>query len=86
MRFDGTNPLPGEMCRLGQPAEQVPAFSGGLPPDNEQNKEAVRVGGRCLKAALYGVTHKVIGQKSAEAIVAKRPGECPGHGEGPNTA
>ncbi|RZB30374.1 MAG: hypothetical protein SRB1_02654 [Desulfobacteraceae bacterium Eth-SRB1] len=26
------------------------------------------------KAALYGATHKVIGQKSAEAIVAKRPG------------
>ena len=74
MRFDGINPLPGEMCRLGRPAEQVLAFSGLLPPENEQNKEAVRVGGRCLKAALHGVTHKVIGQKSAEAIVAKRPG------------
>ena len=74
MRFDSINPLPGEMCRLGQPAEQVPAFSGWLPPENEQNKEAVRVGGRCLKAALYGATHKVIGQKSAEAIVAERPG------------
>jgi len=74
MRFDGINPLPGEMCRLGQPAEQVLAFSGKLPPENEQNKGAVRVGGRRLKAALYGVTHKVIGQKSAEAIVAKYPG------------
>jgi len=26
------------------------------------------------KAALYGATHKVTGQKSAEAIVAKCPG------------
>ena len=44
MRFDGINPLPGEMCRLGHPAEQVPAFSGLLPPEDEQSKEAVRVG------------------------------------------
>ena len=29
-------------------------------------------------------TVKVIRQKSAEAIVAQRPGQCPGHGEGPN--
>jgi hypothetical protein len=24
-------------------------------------------------------------QKSAEATVAQRPGQCPGHGEGPNS-
>jgi len=60
---------------MGQPAEQVPAFSGKLPPGNERNKRSRQDGDdRRLRAALYGATHRVIGQKSAEAIVA----ECPG--------
>ena len=75
MRFDGINPLPGEMCRLGHPVEQVPAFSGRLPPGDERNKGANKMMlRRYPRAALYGATHKVIEQKSAEAIVAKRPG------------
>jgi hypothetical protein len=37
------------------------------------------------RTAPLGAIPVVIGQKSAEAIVAQHPGQCPGHGEGPNT-
>ncbi|MDY6844497.1 MAG: hypothetical protein SVW57_10450 [Thermodesulfobacteriota bacterium] len=60
---------------LGQPIDQVLASSGWLPPGGEQNEGANKMMLReHPRAALYGVTHKVIEQKSAEAIVAKRPG------------
>jgi len=36
-------------------------------------------------AAFAGAIPQVIGQKSAEAIVAQCLEQCPGHGEGPNT-
>jgi len=63
---------------------RVPVGATGLPSPGvlrqaftlkRANKEADRMEMKDTgRAALYGATHKVIEQKSAEAIIAKRQG------------
>ncbi len=71
MRLEGVFTASGVNCRMGQPAEQVPALSGKFPPGNERNKRSRQDGDvRHLRVAPYEATHRVIEQKSAEAILA----------------
>jgi len=56
---------------MGQPADQVPAFSGKLSPGNDRKREASRmVMAGTWRAVLYRETRRVTEQKSAEVIVA----------------
>jgi len=70
-------PLFGETAGRGDRLTKSRRYHESIPPDIERrNKEELYRSGRYehREAALYEATHKVIGQKSAEAIAAKCPG------------
>jgi len=61
-------------CRMGPPAEQVPAAPGTHPPDAEKRNKGGEQDGSPWwdEKALHEETPEVRGQKSAKVIVAQR--------------